>query len=880
MKLEEIPQETPEADRLGVEDENLLPNHTPTSKLYASYHSPDDDDSVLIDPPLKPLRISTELSRVTMDTSKNLLSHGPKTYSMSPRCQDDHKCLDTPETKKLDRRRENQIAAVSGTPPFWDSAKQLINPKCSFMSYWDLNTTVLLVFTAIVTPFEVGFLETNIGPLFVINRYVDLCFFLDIIFAFFLPFTNAKGVVISLKPLIRKRYVKGWFIIDVVSIIPFDIINLTSSSGSVQNLKVLRAVRLMRLAGLLRVLRGMRLFKRWESRISINYALMNLLLLMFGLLFGAHLMACLWAMILNSENADWEKAFKVLSDSPTEWDKYLVCVYWSIGMVTGCEDVTILMLKGYFQRIMYIVAMLLLGIAKAYLIGGVVGALESLNERKAGFYRAMDTLNSFLREQGLDKSTQVVTVDDRELNGMDLCERLRTYYIFKHSQGELSESFNRIIFTCSRYVQTAVAMQLYERELRNISFFEKGSDQLILHLAQNVKTKIFASRETIVHKNTRVNNLYIVERGSLFAKGRVLRPGNTFGEEVFYYKDSSSVYGYTVVSMTESVVQYIERKDLLEALFLYGDGIVQTRLLITQAVVRMWSVVKRAAKHAISSQSMEKGYEVLRTEYRDDILEIPDSPILLAWELNLENSLRQISAAIGDRKSFSHRPSGARPSSSPRRRTPTAIMSEFEVGREADAMRYAMHSYENMVELLHEHKFKNKEFVFLMYTAMKKYLELIAIRADRAQIARDKLTRDGEHLNIVLATDKLFDGKSMIKYHSILYDEQRLNTYTIVRCKAGDLARSGIPLGDAVRLLTGFKRFHEDIGTIGGRVSKSGYIDISVDRYSTLKEKLEGLVRPDNVPQLKLESIPSVPNDSADDVPTTYLTPTAQWHEM
>lgn len=525
--------------------------------------------------------------------------------------------------------------------------------------------------------------------------------------------------------------------------------------------------------------------------------------------------------------------------------------------------------------------MLLLGIAKAYLIGGVVGALESLNERKAGFYRAMDTLNSFLREQGLDKSTQVVTVDDREINGMDLCERLRTYYIFKHSQGELSESFNRIIFTCSRYVQTAVAMQLYERELRNISFFEKGSDQLILHLAQNVKTKIFAARETIVYKNSHVNNLYIVERGSLFSKGRVLRPGNTFGEEVFYYKDSRSMYGYNVVSMTESVVQYIERKDLLEALHLYGDGLVQTRLLVTQAVVRMWSTVKRAAKLTISSQSMEKGYEVLRTEYRDDILEIPDSPILLAWELNLESSLRQISAAIGDRKSFSKRPNSSRPSSSPRRRPFTSkSVSEFEAGREADTARYALLSYEDMTELLHAHKFKDKEFVFLLYTAMKKYLELMSYRADRAQLVKEKLTRDGEHLNLVLATDKLFEGKTMVKYYSILYHEQRLNTYTIVRCKPGDLTRAGIPLGDAVRLLTGFKRFHTDIGHIGGRVSKSGYIDISDDRMSMLKDKLGGLAGPDKMPQLKLASIPFGPGVSADDVPTAFLTPTGQWHEM
>jgi len=37
---------------------------------------------------------------------------------------------------------------------------------------------MLLLFTASVTPFEVAFLETNLDPLFAINRVVDLLFLL------------------------------------------------------------------------------------------------------------------------------------------------------------------------------------------------------------------------------------------------------------------------------------------------------------------------------------------------------------------------------------------------------------------------------------------------------------------------------------------------------------------------------------------------------------------------------------------------------------------------------------------------------------------------------------------------------------------------------
>ena len=37
-------------------------------------------------------------------------------------------------------------------------------------------TLVLLLWTATVTPFEVGFLTTSVNGLFWINRVIDLCF--------------------------------------------------------------------------------------------------------------------------------------------------------------------------------------------------------------------------------------------------------------------------------------------------------------------------------------------------------------------------------------------------------------------------------------------------------------------------------------------------------------------------------------------------------------------------------------------------------------------------------------------------------------------------------------------------------------------------------
>lgn len=53
---------------------------------------------------------------------------------------------------------------------------------------------------------------------------------------------------------------------------------------------------------------------------------------------------------------------------------------------------------------------------------------------------------------------RVYLSDGKEIAGSELCERLRTYYIFKHSQGSTSDNFHEILFTCSRFMQVRHAL--------------------------------------------------------------------------------------------------------------------------------------------------------------------------------------------------------------------------------------------------------------------------------------------------------------------------------------------------------------------------------------------------------------------------------------
>ena len=54
-------------------------------------------------------------------------------------------------------------------------------PNVWWMGHWDAATGLALVFTALVTPYEVAMLETRENPLFYVNRFIDLIFYIDIV---------------------------------------------------------------------------------------------------------------------------------------------------------------------------------------------------------------------------------------------------------------------------------------------------------------------------------------------------------------------------------------------------------------------------------------------------------------------------------------------------------------------------------------------------------------------------------------------------------------------------------------------------------------------------------------------------------------------------
>lgn len=116
-----------------------------------------------------------------------------------------------------------------------------------FKAVWDWLILLLVIYTAVFTPYSAAFLlneeqveekhwdcSYTCDPLNIIDLIVDIMFIVDIVINFRTTYVNINDEVVSHPGKIAIHYFKGWFLIDMVAAIPFDLLIFRSGSDEVQ----------------------------------------------------------------------------------------------------------------------------------------------------------------------------------------------------------------------------------------------------------------------------------------------------------------------------------------------------------------------------------------------------------------------------------------------------------------------------------------------------------------------------------------------------------------------------------------------------------------------------------------------------------------------
>ena len=128
----------------------------------------------------------------------------------------------------------------------------------------------LLLFVAVILPYRMAFYEDDPSVGWVsVWLIINVFFVVDLIITFFTTYTDSDNQEVTSHKRIAIRYLKGWFIVDIISCLPFDVMISGQSSFNILP-RILRVSRIYKLIRLLRILKILKLVKS-EKKLSANF---------------------------------------------------------------------------------------------------------------------------------------------------------------------------------------------------------------------------------------------------------------------------------------------------------------------------------------------------------------------------------------------------------------------------------------------------------------------------------------------------------------------------------------------------------------------------------------------------------------------------------
>uniref|UniRef100_A0A1I7ZY90 Ion_trans domain-containing protein n=1 Tax=Steinernema glaseri TaxID=37863 RepID=A0A1I7ZY90_9BILA len=285
-----------------------------------------------------------------------------------------------------------------------------------FKAVWDWIILLLVIYTAIFTPYVAAFLLRESQdhtrrahfsePLEIIDLIVDIMFIVDIIINFRTTYVNDNDEVVSHPGKIAIHYFKGWFAIDMIAAVPFDLLLVNTNSDEANETTTL--IGLLKTARLLRLVRVARKLDRYSE-----YGAAVLLLLMATFALIAHWLACIWYAIGSAElphkeitwlhqlsrqlNAPYISTNGTIpTGGPSLKSRYVTSLYFTLSTITsiGFGNVSA---TTDSEKIFTIIMMILGSLMYASVFGNVSAIIQRLYSGTARYHTEMSRLREFIR---------------------------------------------------------------------------------------------------------------------------------------------------------------------------------------------------------------------------------------------------------------------------------------------------------------------------------------------------------------------------------------------------------------------------------------------------------------------------------------------------
>ncbi|KAL1826885.1 hypothetical protein ACET3Z_005297 [Daucus carota] len=398
----------------------------------------------------------------------------------------------------------------------------IISPFNPLYRSWDRFLILLVFYTAWVSPFEFGgFLASPNYILSITDNVVNAFFFFDVILTFFVAYIDkANYVLVDDSRMIAWRYLRTWFIFDLISTIPSEFARsaLPDPFAQYGYFNILRLWRLRRVSAM---------FSRLEKDRSLSYFWIRCLKMICVTLFAIHSAACIMYLIAihhKPKSNTWLGLLygdKINDKSTMQY--YVTAMYWSITTLstTGYGD---LHATNAWEMAFTTVYMVFnLGLS-SYIIGNMTNLVVHGTSRTRKFRDTIHAASSFAQRNKIPLRLQ---------------DQMIAHLCLKHRTDSEGLQQQEILEVLPKAIRSSISHFLFYKLVDKVYIFNGVSNDLLFQLVAEMKAEYFPPREDVILQNEAPTDMYILVTGSVDLitqrNGvetivRELKSGDVFGE--------------------------------------------------------------------------------------------------------------------------------------------------------------------------------------------------------------------------------------------------------------------------------------------------------------------------------------------------------------
>jgi len=416
--------------------------------------------------------------------------------------------------------------------------KYIIFPDDPFKQFWEFIIGLNVLYTVLILPYVVSFLD-DVGVAFTVIGFItDGIWFIDIILTFFMAFEDREDRLVTSRKKIIWRYLKGWFIFDLVSILPFDY--MFGIRKSFNNLiRIAKLHKLFRFAKLTKFVRLLRFFKEGNrfakylnTVLRLTQGVDRLVMILFCFLIFCHIGACIWylqAKLNENDPTNWlTRQEEVLGDSGLFYI-YISSLYYIIAttVTVGYGDIQA---GNSIERIVAVVMMFI----GAFIYSFIIGTLSSI------------MLARDAKEQEVESKLNTLIEMQQKFNISSYTFNKVKNSIKYGGNSRNNESKINFLNELPINLRTRLSLVMYRDVLTNIDFFRHRPPRFLAHIGPYLKVIKLGKFEYICTEGEYANEMYFIRQGTIEI---VLKEFNNFPfmlvEKGYFFGEIDLLFGET-----------------------------------------------------------------------------------------------------------------------------------------------------------------------------------------------------------------------------------------------------------------------------------------------------------------------------------------------